>query len=161
MVKNPPANAGGVSWIPGPGRSHMPWGTKPGCHKYRSLCDALRLVAQPRPPLCHPVDCSPPGSSVHWDSPGKNTGVGCHALLQGIFPTRGSNPRLPHCRRVLYHLSHRGSPRILEWVAYPFSRRSCGTQESNWGLLHFRRVLYQLSYQGIPTEALGQPQIKK
>ena len=43
------------------------------------------------------MDCSPPGSSVHEDYPGKNTGVGCHALLQGIFPTQGSNPGLPHC----------------------------------------------------------------
>ena len=47
-----------------------------------------------------------PGSSVHGDSPGKNTGVGCHALLQGIFPTQGSNPGLPHCNQILYHLSH-------------------------------------------------------
>ena len=45
-----------------------------------------------------------------WDSPGQNTGVGCHFLLQGIFPTQGSNPGLPHCRWVLYHLSHQGSP---------------------------------------------------
>ena len=45
-----------------------------------------------------------------WDSPGNNTGMGCHALLQGIFPTRGSNPGLPHCRRILYRLSHQGSP---------------------------------------------------
>ena len=44
-----------------------------------------------------PMDCSPPGSSVHGDSPGKNTGVGCHALLQGIFPTQGSNPGLLYC----------------------------------------------------------------
>ena len=64
----------------------------------------------------------PPGSSVHGDSPGKNTGVGCHALLQGLFPTQGSNPGLPHCRWILYHLSHQVSSRILEWVAYPFSR---------------------------------------
>ena len=68
------------------------------------------------------MDCSPPGSSVHGDSPGKNTGVGCHVLLQGIFPTQGSNPGLPHCRWILYQLSHKGSPRILDWVAYPFSR---------------------------------------
>ena len=40
--------------------------------------------------LCDPLDCSPPGSSVHRDSPGKNSGVGCHALLQAIFPTQGS-----------------------------------------------------------------------
>ena len=57
--------------------------------------------------------CSLPGSSVHGDSPGKNTGVGCHALLQGIFPAQGSNPGLPHCRQILYRLSHQGSPRIL------------------------------------------------
>ena len=44
-----------------------------------------------------------------WDSPGKNTGVGCHSLLQGIFPTQGSNPGLPHCRQTLYLLSHQGS----------------------------------------------------
>ena len=57
-----------------------------------------------------------------WDSPDKNTGVGCHALLQGIFPTQESNACLPYCRQILYHLSHWGSPRILEWVVYPFSR---------------------------------------
>ena len=59
-----------------------------------------------------------------WDSPGKKTGVGCHALLRGIFPTQGSNPGLPHCRGILYQLSHQRSPRILEWVASPFSRGS-------------------------------------
>ena len=57
-----------------------------------------------------------------WDSPGKNTAVGCHVLLQGILPTQGSNPDLPHCRWILYRLSHQESPRILERVAYPFSR---------------------------------------
>ena len=45
-----------------------------------------------------------------WDSPDKNTGVGCHGLLQGIFPTQGSNPGLPHCRWILYRLSHQRSP---------------------------------------------------
>ena len=70
------------------------------------------------------MDCSPPCSSVYGDSPGKNTGVGCHALLQGIFPTHGSNPGLLHCRQILYQLNHKGSPKILEWVAYPFSRGS-------------------------------------
>ena len=59
-----------------------------------------------------------------WDSPCKNTGLGFHALLCGVFPTQGSNPGLPHCRWILYHLSHQRSPRILEWVAYPFSRGS-------------------------------------
>ena len=58
----------------------------------------LCLVAQSCPTLCDSMDCSPPGSSIHGDSPGKNTGVGCHVLLQGIFPTQGSNPSLLHCR---------------------------------------------------------------
>ena len=49
---------------------------------------------------------------------------GTFSLLQGIFPTQGLNPGLPHCRQILYQLSHKGSPRILEWVAYPFSSRS-------------------------------------
>ena len=58
------------------------------------------------------------------DSPGQNTGVGSLSLLQGIFPTQESNPGFPHCRRILYQLSHKRSPRTLEWVAYPFSSRS-------------------------------------
>ena len=49
---------------------------------------------------------SAPGSSVHGDSPGKNTGVGCHVLLQRIFPNQGSNPSLLHCRQILYCLNH-------------------------------------------------------
>ena len=67
----------------------------------------VSLVAQSCLTLCDPMDCSPPGSSVHWDSPGKNTGMGCHALLQGIFPTQGSNPGFPHWRQILYWLSNR------------------------------------------------------
>ena len=60
-----------------------------------------------------------------WNSPGQNTRVGSCSLLQGIFPTQGSNPGLPHCRWILYQLSHQGSPIILEWGAYPsFSSRS-------------------------------------
>ena len=84
----------------------------------------MYLVTQSCLTLCNPMNYSLPGSSVHEDSPGKNTGVGCLALLQGIFPTQGSNPGLLHCRRILYHLSHQGSPRILEWGAYPFPRES-------------------------------------
>ena len=70
----------------------------------------LCFVTQSCPTLCDPIDSSPPGFSVHGDFPGKNTGVGCHALLQEIFPTQGSNPGLLHCRRILYCLSHQGSP---------------------------------------------------
>ena len=67
-----------------------------GCAKLLQLCLTL----------CNPMDCSLSGSSVHLNSPGQNTGVGCHALLQGIFPTQGSNPyllRLLHCRQILNH----------------------------------------------------------
>ena len=70
------------------------------------------------------MGCSPPCSSVHGNSPDKNTRVGCCALLQGIFPFQRLNPGLLHCRWILYRLSHQGSPRILEWVADPISRGS-------------------------------------
>ena len=54
-----------------------------------------------------------------WNSLGQNTGVGSCSLLQGIFPTQGLNPALPHCRWILHQLSHQGSPRIREWVVCP------------------------------------------
>ena len=92
--------------------------------KSSAFVSLLCLIAQLCLTLCDPMDCSLPGSSVHEDSPGKNTGVGCHALLQGIFPTQGSNPGYPLCKRILYQLSHQGSPRILKWVACPFSSGS-------------------------------------
>ena len=66
------------------------------------------LVTQLFPALGNPMD-----KACHllcpWDSPGKNTGVDCHSLLQGIFPTEGLNPGLLHCRQSLYHLSHQGT----------------------------------------------------
>ena len=72
-----------------------------------------------------PTDCSSPDFSVHRASPGKNTGVGCHALLQGIFPTQGSNPGFLHYKWILYQLSHQGSP----YFAFQFSSvaQSCLT----------------------------------
>ena len=75
-------------------------------HGYIVLC----LVAQSCPVVCDPVDCNPPGFSVHMDSLGKNTRVGCHALLQGIFPTQELNQGLLHYRWILQQLSHQGSP---------------------------------------------------
>ena len=99
-----------------------------GAWRYAVLC----LVGQSSPTLCDPINCSWSGSSVHGDSPGKNTGVGCHALLQGIFPTQGTNPGLPHYRWIFYHLSHQGSPWILEWVAYLFSRGSSWPRNQTW-----------------------------
>ena len=56
--------------------------------------------------FCNPMDCSPPSSSVHGDSPGENTGVGCHFFLQGIFPTQGLNPSLLHWQEDSLPLSH-------------------------------------------------------
>ena len=66
----------------------------------------------------------PHGLFSPWNSPGQNTGAGSLSLLQGIFPTQVSNPGLLHCRLILYQLSHQASPRILEWVDYPFSSQS-------------------------------------
>ena len=65
-----------------------------------------------------------------WNSPAQNTGVGSLSLLQGIFPPQELNPDLLHCRWILYQLSHKGSPRILDWVDYPFSRGSSWPR--NW-----------------------------
>ena len=59
-----------------------------------------------------------------WKSLDRNIRISILSLLQGIFPTQGLNPGLLHCRWILYQLSHKGSPRILEWVAYPFARGS-------------------------------------
>ena len=92
-----------------------------------------------------------------WDFLGQNTGVGSCSLLQGIFPTQGSNPNLPHCRQILYQLELPGKPRIMEWVAYPFfrgsfwprnwTRVSCiaggfftswDTKHSHWGLERYQ-----------------------
>ena len=87
-----------------------------------------------------------------WNSLGQNTGVGSLSLLQGIFPTQESNLDVPHCRQIPYQLSHKGSPRILEWVAYPLLQQIFLTQELNWGLLHCGQILYQLSPQESPRE---------
>ena len=95
------------------------------------------LVVQSCPTLCHPMDCSSPGSSVHGDSRGKTTGVGCHSLLQGIFPTQGSNPGLLHCRRILCRLSHQGSPEctpdLLCWLLCTPKEGFMGKQEGRQG----------------------------
>ena len=64
------------------------------------------------------MDCNPPGSSVCGDSPGKHTRVGCHALLQGIFPTQELNPGLLHCWQILYLLNHQGSWNLSKKVLF-------------------------------------------
>ena len=67
------------------------------------------LVTQSCLTLCNPMDCSLSGSSVRGDSPSQNARVGSHSHFQEIFPTQGSNPAFPHCRRILSHLSQQGS----------------------------------------------------
>ena len=86
------------------------------CWKWKwRLLRCVRLFETPCPWTC---PYSP------WNSPGQNTGVGRLSFLQGIFLTQRANPGLQHCRWILYQPSHKGSPRILEWVAYPFSSKS-------------------------------------
>ena len=72
------------------------------------------LVTQLCPTLCDSTDCG----LCPWDFTGKNTGVGWHFLLKGIFPTQGLNPSLPHCRWIPYHLSHCGKPSGTKAIVY-------------------------------------------
>ena len=84
------------------------------------------IVSQSCLTLWDAMECIPPGSSVNGIVPGKDTGVGCHFLLQGIFLTQGSNPGLLHCRQILYQLSCNGSPWYL--VGGPQVRSKRGRQ---------------------------------
>ena len=81
------------------------------------------LVAQLSPTLCDPMDCNLTSLLCQWNSPGKNSRVGCCSLLQEIFPTQGLNSGLSHCRQILYCLSYQGSPetaKLSSNVAGPF-----------------------------------------
>ena len=95
----------------------------------------------------------PHGLYSLWNSPAQNIGVGILSFLQGIFPTQVSNPGFPHCRRIPYQLSHKGSPRILEWVAYLSSSRS------SWP----RNLMGSLAMKAdsLPTELSGKPTISQ
>ena len=104
------------------------------------------------PTLCDPMDCSPPGPSVHGDSPDKNTGVGCHALLQGFFLTQELNPGLLPCRHFLYHLSHQGKPcmmiakliyRLFAVIDYYFSL-SKWVDDKGRKLKYYESIQYKL-----------------
>ena len=88
------------------------------------LDPVLLLAGSQSCPTLQPQRLQPTRLLCPWDSLDQSTGVGCHALLQRVFPTQGSNPGLLHCRWILYRLSHQGSPRLLEWVAYLLSRGS-------------------------------------
>ena len=70
---------------------------------FAGSCAAAAKLLQSCPALYDPMNCSSPGSSVHGISSGKNTGVGCHVLLQGIFPTQGLNPHLPLWQADLFY----------------------------------------------------------
>ena len=126
------------------------------------------LVAKSCLALCHPMECSPPSSSVHGDSPDKNTTASCHALLQGIFPTQGQNSGLPFCRWILYHLSYQGIPTpgssvhinslfylkihgvILLWI-------QIGNQTSKWDI--FSLILVQDSHYANGSQGVLQERI--
>ena len=82
-----------ISWVPGKGGSSWPRETLPIIRVYSVMSSSLQPYGL----------CSPPGCSVHGDSPGQNTGLACHFLLQKIYPTQGLNPHLLHCRWILYH----------------------------------------------------------
>ena len=114
-------------------------------HKSESENESLSVVSD---------SLQPHGLYSPWNSVVQNTRVGSLSLLRGVFPAQRLNPSLLYCRLILYQLSHKGSPRILEWVDYPFSRGSFQgifpTHESNQGLLHCRQIFYQLNYQGNP-----------
>ena len=84
-------------------------------HKVK-LLSHFRLFATPWTVACQAPLSMEFSRQEYWS--------GSHSLLQGIFPTQGSNQGFPRCRQILYHLSHRGSQRILEWVACPFARGS-------------------------------------
>ena len=100
-----------------PGKS-----TGVGCHFLLQCVKSESEVAQSCPTLRDPMDCSLTRLLRPWDFPGKSTGVGCHFLLQEIFPTQGLNPGLPHCRQMLYHLSHQRSTWIIikYWLLFPW-----------------------------------------
>ena len=136
------------------------------CMRSRDWCSGGGLVIQSCPTLVTPWTVAhqaslsmgfsrqeywkPARLLCPWDSPGKNTVVGCHFLLQRIFLTQESNPGLPHCRQMIYQLSYEGSPPIKNTGVGSLSllQRIFPTQESNQGLLHCRQILYQLSYGG-------------
>ena len=105
----------------------------------RQLCSILPfvciLVTQSCPTLCDSMDCSPPG---------KDTRVGCHSLLQRIFPTQGSSPGLLHCRQILYHLSY-------EEALYHLVRAKKEKEKKTWSNQETYATLYQFSWAGFLT----------
>ena len=99
----------------------------------------LGLVIQSCPTLCEPLDCSPPGFSVNGDSPGKNTGVGCRALLQGIFPILRAELRSPTLQADSLPSESPGKPKNTGVGSLSLLQGNFPTQELNWRILHCGR----------------------
>ena len=138
--------------------------TTPG---FLEVCE-LRVQFNERESESHSVvsnSLQPHGLYSPWNSPGQNPGVGSLSLLQAIVPIQGSNPGIPQRRWILYQLSHKGRPRTLEWVVFPFSssssrprnqtRVSCiaGRFFTNWAISKFTQLwlLSQLNFRTFPS----------
>ena len=106
----------------------------------------LCLVVQLYPTLCDSMDCSPTGSSVHGDSPGKNNGMGCQAFLQGNLPKPGIKPRPPALQVDFSPSELPGKPKNTGMNNLSLLQGNFLTQESNQGLLHCRQTPYQMSW---------------
>ena len=147
---------------------------------WKTLCVWCMLVTQPCLTLCDPSDCSPLGSSIHGFL--QATWAGCYFLLQGMFPTQGSNPGLAHCKQINIWATREAQKTVCESECHsvmsdslqphglyspwnsPSQNTGVGslsllqgislTQGSNTGLPHCRRILYQLSHKGSPENSL-------
>ena len=122
--------------------------------KYGGAELMLYLVAQSCLTLCDPMDYSPSGSSYHGDSVG-NTGVGCHALLQGNLPNSGIKPRSPTLQADSLTSEPSGKPMNIGVGSLSLLQGTFSTLELNQGLLHCRWILYQPSYRRSPAELVS------
>ena len=116
------------------GRLFTVWATRGIC-KWQMKVKVK--VTQSGPTLCDPKDYT-----VHGNSPGQNTGVSSPSLLQGIFPTQGLNPGLPHCRQIFLPAGPQGKPKNTRVGSLSLLQRIFLPQESSRGLLHCRWILY-------------------
>ena len=154
-----PKQAGDTGWIPGSERSsgevigyplQYSWASLVAQMVKKSACVAGDLGSTP----CNPMDYSLPGSSVHGDSPGKNTGVGCHAS-PGHLPDLGTEPRSPTLQADSLPSEPAGKPMNTGVGSLSLLQGIFLTQESNQGFLHCSWILYQLSYQGSPVDVFN------
>ena len=114
------------------------------------MCVSVCLVSQLGLTLCDPVDCSPPASSVHGDSPGKST-RGLPPPSPGDLPNQRIRPRSPALHEDSLLSEPPGKLQHIEVGSLSFFQGGFWTQELNWGLLHCRQIVYHLSYPGSPS----------